>query len=381
MLYRNFPKIPGLSVSALGFGCMRLPVVDGDESRIDVPAADAVLEAALEAGVNYVDTAWPYHREGSERWLGQTLERLEARDRVLLATKSPSWLVKERGDWRRFLDEQLARLRTDHVDFYLIHALDGERWKTVLATGGLEELAAARAAGLVRHVGFSFHDSLDAFKTIIDGWDGWEFCQVQYNYLDDEIQAGTAGIEFADARGIGTIIMEPLRGGALAAVPDEVKAMFAGYGVPRMPAEWALRFAWDRQEVVTVLSGMNSVGQVWENAAVASSARPNMITRVERDILRSARDFFLARTAVPCTTCGYCMPCPSGVVIPGVFELWNSATMFGRSERNAGWYRNAFMSKARGGDSCTNCGACVSKCPQGIDIPAMMPKAHADLTS
>jgi uncharacterized protein len=379
MMYRSFPKIPDLKISTLGLGMMRLPVLDGDEARIDEEKTDAMLSAAMEAGVNYVDTAWIYHKQQSEPYLGRAIERLGIRDRVLLATKSPSWLVKEAGDWDRFLDTQLERLRTDHIDFYLIHALNQKNWKTVLDTAGLEALVKAKSDGRIKHIGFSFHDSLDSFKTIVDGWDGWEFCQVQYNYLDEEYQAGRAGIEYAADRGIGTIVMEPLRGGALARVPDEVKAILAGYGTPRMAAEWALRHVLDRQEVVTALSGMGSADQLWENAAVASSARPNAITKAERTVIESARDWFRNRMPVPCTTCGYCKPCPSKVLIPEIFELWNSAVMFDDRERKSAQYRSEMIRSSKDAGQCTECGVCVPKCPQGIDIPARLKEAGAYL--
>ena len=380
MMYRSFPKIPDLAVSTLGLGLMRLPVLDGDEGRIDEEKADALLAAAIEAGVNYVDTAWPYHKEQSEPYLGRAMERLGLRDRVLLATKSPVWLIKEAGDWDRYLEQQLRRLNTDHIDFYLIHALNQQRWQTVRDTAGLEALVKAKADGRIGHIGFSFHDSLDSFKTIVDGWDGWEFCQVQYNYLDEDYQAGRVGLEYAAQRGIGAIIMEPLRGGALARVSDEVKRIFAGYGKPRIAAEWALRHVLDRQEAVTVLSGMGSVDQLWENAAVASSARPNAITTAERGVIEAARDWFRQRMPVPCTTCGYCKPCPSGVLIPEIFELWNSAVMFDDRERQSTWYRSGMVGQGKDTGQCTECGLCLPKCPQGIDIPARLKEAGAYLS-
>ena len=279
MLYRRFPKIPMTDISALGFGLMRLPTIAGDPSRIDEAKAEEAFLAAVEEGVNYFDTAYVYHDQKSEPFAGTVVERHGLRDRILLATKCPVWLVKERGDWERMLTEQLSRLRTDRIDFYLLHALDAGRWETVKRLGGLEFLEKAKRDGRIRHHGFSFHDSLPVFKTIVDGWDGWEFCQVQYNYIDTAFQAGSEGIAYAAARQIGTVVMEPLRGGALARVSEGVKAIFAGYGKPRMAAEWALRFALERQEVATVLSGMGSAMELRENAAVASSARPNSITK------------------------------------------------------------------------------------------------------
>ncbi len=378
MHYRRFPRIDDIEVSALGLGCMRLPTMDGDPARIDEAAADDLLSAALEAGVNYVDTAWPYHRGMSEPWLGAALERLGARGRVYVATKSPTWLVKEEADWERFLSAQLERLRTERIDFYLMHALNRERWATVVEKGGLDFLAKAKADGRIGHVGFSFHDSLDAFRDIVDGWDGWEFCQVQYNYLDEEYQAGSAGLRYAEDKGLGVIVMEPLRGGSLARVPEGALGMLAAYGKPRMPVEWALRHVLDRQEVVTALSGMGSARELWENVATASGARPNAMTEAERSVIRDVRAWFLARMAVPCTECGYCKPCPSGVSIPRVFSLWNELAMFGDPEATRRAY-GAELGSSGGAGSCVACGACAPRCPQGIDIPGRLAEAAAAL--
>ncbi len=360
---------------------MRLPVIADDPSAIDEAGATDILRAAIDAGVNYVDTAWPYHREQSEPWLGRAIKALDCRDRVLLATKAPIWLIHKEADWDSYLAEQLVRLQTDHIDFYLVHALNRERWQTVLKTGGLEFLAKAKAEGRIGHIGFSFHDNLDSFKAIVDGYPDWEFCQVQYNYFDEEYQAGDAGIRYAADRGLGVIVMEPLRGGLLARVPEAVRKIFALYPTPRMPAEWALRHVLDRQEVVTVLSGMGTAGQLWENAAVASSARPNSITQSERAVLDEARAWLVSSMAVPCTACGYCSPCPNGVNIVDTFGMWNEASMFGTLEDNGKNYRSNLVAKGKGAEQCTECGECVPKCPQGIDIPAMLKKAGAAFSS
>jgi uncharacterized protein len=381
MQYRHFPLIDDTEVSALGFGCMRLPVLGGDDAAIDAAAFDEMLAAAESAGINYLDTAYVYHKQKSEVALGAALERSGKRDSFLLATKSPVWMVKAKDDWDRYLDEQLERLKTDHIDFYLLHALGRDRWAKIKELGALPALERAKAAGKIRHIGFSFHDSIDSFKEIIDGYDGWEFCQVQYNYVDRSFQAGEEGLAYAAEREIGVIVMEPLRGGALASPPSAVKAAFAKYPTPRLPYEWALRYVLDRQEVSLVLSGMGSVNQVWENAAVASAARSNTLTKPEREIYEEARTLYKEREKVPCTGCGYCQPCPAGVNIPETFQMYNAASMFDTRKGTGGWYKFSLVSDRHGADACVRCGECVPKCPQGIAIPDRLEEAHSYLTA
>jgi uncharacterized protein len=377
MRYRRFPLIRDLGISALGLGCMRLPVLGGDPAAIDEDAFDAMLAAAESAGINYLDTAYVYHNGKSESALGAALERSGKRDKFYLATKSPVWLAKSRDDWDRFLDEQLERLRTDHIDFYLLHALGRDRWAKIKELGALNALEKAKAAGKIRHIGFSFHDSPESFKEIVDGYDAWEFCQVQYNYVDRDFQAGEEGLAYAAEREIGAIVMEPLRGGALASPPPAVRAAFAKYPKPRLPYEWALRFVLDRQEVPLVLSGMGSVNQIWENAAIASSAGANTLTKPELEILGEARKLYKAREKVGCTGCAYCKPCPSGVDIPEVFSLYNAASMFDTRKGTGAWYKASLVAERHDAGSCVRCGECAPKCPQGIAIPDRLDEARA----
>ncbi|HSV55856.1 MAG TPA: aldo/keto reductase, partial [Magnetospirillaceae bacterium] len=380
MQYRSFPRMPGLRASVLGLGAMRLPVVGGVEGSIDGPALDGILRAAREAGINYLDTAYVYHDGHSEEAVGRALDRTGLRGEFLLATKSPVWLVKPENDWDRLLEEQLERLGTDRIDFYLLHALNAPRWRRVERQNGIRFLERAKADGRIGHAGFSFHDSAALFRTIVDAWEGWDFCQVQYNYLDTDFQAGLDGIRYAASRNLGVVVMEPMRGGSLAALPPEARAVFSRWPRPRMPAEWALRYALEPQEVTVVLSGMGSETQVWENAAVADAARPNSLTLRELALYSEVRDFFRERMPVPCTTCGYCMPCPHKVLIPDVFDMYNTASLFlDRLENRKSFYRSAYRNHGNGGDSCVSCGECVPKCPQGIAIPERLAAADAFL--
>ena len=375
MQYRTFPKISDLPISILGFGCMRLPVVDGDPARIDEARAARLLHEAIEGGVNYVDTAYPYHGGQSEPFVGRALKD-GYRGRVQLATKCPTFLVQTEGDWERFLDEQVRRLETDTIDFYLLHALTGERWETVKRLGGLRALDHARSDGRITYAGFSFHGSPDAFAEIIEGYD-WDFCQIQFNLLDVDFQAGLAGLRLSASRGVGVIAMEPLRGGLLAARPPEpVQSIWARGGRPWPPAEWAWRWVWHHPEVVTALSGMNTEEHLRENLALADVAAPGALSEAELALAAEVRRYYLGRMKVPCTTCGYCMPCPNGVSIPDVFSMVNTTAMFDSREATSGLYKAILVSRGQGADACIECGECEPKCPQAIPIRDALREAH-----
>ena len=375
MQYRRFPKIPDVPISVLGFGCMRLPVVGGDPGRIDEERATKLLRDAIDAGVNYVDTAYPYHNGESEPFVGRALEG-GYRERVQVATKCPTFFVKAEADWERFLDEQLRRLDTDAIDFYLLHGLSTDRWETVMRLGGLRMLDRARRDGRIRHAGFSFHGSPDNFAEIVEAYD-WEYCQIQLNLLDTEYQAGIAGMRLAASRGVGVIAMEPLRGGTLAArQPRPGEAIWARSNRAWSPAEWALRWVWHHPEVVTALSGMNAASQLSENLAVADAAAAGGLADAELALAAEVRNHYLAGIEVPCTTCGYCLPCPSGVAIPDVFSLVNTVAMFDSRAATSAAYKGIWVARGNGADACTECGECEPKCPQSIPIRDALRSAH-----
>ena len=324
MLYRKFGKTNEM-VSILGFGCMRLPLIgEGDPSKIDEDKAVKLIRHAIDEGVNYIDTAYPYHGTGmdkggaSEPLVGKALAD-GYRKRVKLATKLPSWLIKTRADMDKYLNEQLERLNTDTIDFYLVHAINKTTWITLKEAGIVEFLDQAIKDGRIKYAGFSFHDKLDVFKEVVDYYD-WSFCQIQYNYLDENFQAGTEGLMYAANRGLGVTIMEPLRGGKLANVPNDIKDIFDQASVERTPAQWGLRWVWNHPEVSVVLSGMNETKQISENIESASIAKENSLNANDLETIQKVKEIFTKKMKINCTACEYCMPCPQGVDIPKNFS-------------------------------------------------------------
>ena len=370
MLYRQVPKT-GDKLSILGFGCMRLPVTK--DGQIDAPRATRQIRDAVDRGVNYLDTAWPYHAGESENFLGRALAD-GYRDRVKIATKLPSWMIKSRGDMDDYLNAQLKKLKTDRIDYYLLHALAGDLWDHLKELGATDFLEKAKADGRIVNAGFSFHGLLDDFKRIVDGF-SWEFCQIQYNYLDEQNQAGTEGLQYAAARDLGVVIMEPLRGGnlGLPEPPPDVDAIWKTAAVKRTPVEWALRWIWNHPEVTVVLSGMNEATHIDENLAIAAQAHPNSLTADELELVEEASRRYQTLMKVGCTGCGYCMPCSSDVSIPVCFEVYNKMHMFGNVEEAKYWYaiRMSSIIGAPPGyaSQCVQCGECLEKCPQQIEIP------------
>jgi predicted aldo/keto reductase-like oxidoreductase len=353
---------------------MRLPVVDGRRDRIDVPLAAEMLHYAIDHGVNYIDTAFPYHgasfdRPGtSESFVGEALAG-GYREKVLVATKLPGWLVESREDMDRILAGQLERLQTDRVDCYLLHGLNAGLWEKLTRLGALEFLDAAKADGRIRYAGFSYHDEPPVFAPIVDAYP-WDFCQIQYNYMDVDFQAGTAGLAYAADKGMAVVVMEPLKGGRLAGrAPASIEALWDTAPVKRTPVEWALRFAWDDRRVSVLLSGMSAMEQVTENVELASQGYPGAFNRLELALIDKVRAAYRGRTAVDCTGCRYCMPCPQGIDIPSILRCVNDAALFDALEEERGGYRFQVDSgQSAPASACAECGQCEEACPQKIKV-------------
>lgn len=377
MLYRKIPK-NGDELSILGFGCMRLPVKEG---TIDEERATQQVRYAIDQGVNYIDTAWPYHMGESEPFLGRALAD-GYREKVKLATKLPCWTVKTREDMDRILNAQLERLRTDHIDYYLVHGLVGTLWDKMEKFNVLNFLERARDDGRIYNAGFSFHGSVDDFKLIVDSYP-WIFCQIQYNFLDEKNQAGTEGLKYAASKSLGVIIMEPLRGGKLTnPIPSAVQDIWNEAAVKRTPAEWALRWIWNNPEVTVVLSGMNEQAHIEENLKIVDEAYPNFLTETELQLVNKVEQKYRELMKIGCTGCRYCSPCPSGVDIAGCFEIYSNYYISGNEKEAKLMYAAKPGGIIRGdvpgyASQCMHCGHCVEKCPQCLDIPTFL-KAVAE---
>jgi hypothetical protein len=359
---------------------MRLPLKG---RKIDEVRATTQLRHAIDQGVNYVDTAMPYHMGASEPFLAKALAD-GYRERVKVATKLPPWSVKEPADMDRLLNLQLDFINTDHIDYYLVHSLSGSSWGTMYEMGVIDFLEKAKKDGRVTNVGFSFHGDIDAFKVIVDAYD-WAFCQIQYNFLDENNQAGTEGLDYAAAKGLGVIVMEPLKGGNLCGkIPPPAEKVWDEAPVKRTPAEWALRWVWNRPEVTLLLSGMNEEAHIEENLRLGNEGLPNSLTADELALVDRVKEVYRGLTKADCTGCRYCMPCQHGVMIPECFEAYNHRYMFDNAREGKFLYMmrvgNLFSGDEPGyASKCEECGECEEACPQGLPIQSLMKDISGEL--
>jgi predicted aldo/keto reductase-like oxidoreductase len=377
MLYRTVPKT-GDKLSILGFGCMRYP---SKGRGIDEERTIKQIRQAIEKGVNYFDTAPVYHMGKSELILGRALAG-GYREKVRIATKLPHWSVFERKDMDRILNAQLETLQTDHIDYYLLHSLSKGSFEKLLGLGVLEFLDSAKKDRRIKNAGFSYHGNTDAFKEIVDAYP-WEFCQIQYNYLDETSQAGTEGLKYAAAKGLAVIIMEPLRGGNLGGrMPETIQKIWDTAPVKRTPAAWALRWVWNHPEVTVVLSGMNDETHIEENIRTAETGLPDSLTAEELSTVTSARDEYRRLMKVGCTGCGYCMPCPAGVDIPGCFAGYNAYHLFPHDRSGKFQYigrHGGLLGDKSNAGLCRQCGKCAKVCPQHLPIPGLMKEVSREM--
>ncbi len=366
----------GNPISVLGYGCMRF---SGTAGIIDVNKAEKEIMAAYEAGVNYYDTAYIY--PGSEATLGQILERNNIRDKVNIATKLPHYMMRAATDMDKYFDEELKRLRTDHVDYYLIHMLtDVKTWERLKTMGILEWIQGKKESGAIRQIGFSYHGNSDMFCQLIDAYD-WDFCQIQYNYLDEHSQTGRTGLDYAAERGIPVVIMEPLRGGKLVSnLPKDAMARFASHSKQHTPAWWAFNWLWNQEKVTCVLSGMNSMEMVEENVKSAAESYVGMLDEDDQALLAKVVQAINANTKVGCTGCRYCMPCPKSVDIPGTFAAYNRIFTDGKLAAMKEYFMMTSIRQSYTGPAnCIECGKCETHCPQGIEIRKELKNAQKAL--
>ncbi len=374
MNYRNDKY--GNPLSILGFGCMRFPQKMG---RIDMEETEREIMMAFQNGINYYDTAYLY--PGSEAALGTILEKNNIRDKVRIATKLPHYLIKNMDGINKLFDEQLKRLRTDYIDNYLLHMLtDTSTWERLKSMGMEEWIAEKKASGAIKQMGFSYHGNSDVFCQLIDAYD-WDFCIIQYNYMDENSQAGRRGLQYAHSKGIPVIIMEPLRGGKLVTrLPEEAKKIFANYKIKRTPAQWAFRWLWNQPEVTVVLSGMNSQEMLLDNIRTASTVEVGELREDEEAMLADVVKAINCKMKVGCTSCGYCMPCPKGVDIPGTFSAYNRRYSEGRFASFIDYLTcTAVRKSSTAASNCVGCGKCEKHCPQNIEIRKQLKDAQKTL--
>ena len=376
MKYRTMGKL-GIRTSAFGLGCMRFNGAPKGDSVIDEEKAISLIRQAIDGGVTYIDTAYVYLDKTSETVLGKAL-RDGYREKVTIATKMPLNAVHDRASMEALLDEELAKLQTDHIDFYLMHGIDKEDWEGFKAIGAPEFFDDMKRAGKIRYKCFSFHGPYEEFEYILNDWD-WDMCQIQYNFMDIHNQAGTKGLELAGSKGIPVVIMEGLLGGRLSKAPENVQALYDAFPVKRSAVEWAFRWLCNHPEVAVVLSGCNEPGQIAENLRIFDTVEPDIMGPEELELMDRVREAYLSRTKIGCTGCRYCMPCPNGVNIPGIFSVWNNVSLYGIDPAQD-WHFRRIRENDGGADLCVGCGACEDACPQHLPIIEQLQTAWGELT-
>ena len=363
-------------LSALGFGCMRFPRKNG---KTDMEKTERLIVTAIESGVNYFDTAYIY--PGSEAALGEILEKNDLRSKVCITTKLPHYLIKTKESLEKIFNEELKRLKTDHIDYYLMHMLtDTAAWERLKALGIEEWIEEKKASGRIRQIGFSYHGNSESFKKLVDAYN-WDMCMIQYNYMDENSQAGKAGLKYASSKGLPVMIMEPLRGGRLASdLPDEAKKIFSSHPKKHTPAQWSFKWLWDQPEVTVVLSGMNNDEVLKDNISTASSSGTGDLSEEDREMLRRVTDVINAKMKVGCTGCGYCMPCPQNVDIPGTFAAYNRRFTEGKLRALTDYFMcTALRKNSSCASNCVQCGKCERHCPQNIPIRKELANAEKEL--
>lgn len=363
-------------LSALGFGCMRFPRKNG---KTDMEKTERLIVTAIESGVNYFDTAYIY--PGSEAALGEILEKNDLRSKVCITTKLPHYLIKTKESLEKIFNEELKRLKTDHIDYYLMHMLtDTATWERLKALGIEEWIEEKKASGRIRQIGFSYHGNSESFKKLVDAYN-WDMCMIQYNYMDENSQAGKAGLKYASSKGLPVMIMEPLRGGRLANdLPDEAKKIFSSHPKKHTPAQWSFKWLWDQPEVTVVLSGMNNDEVLKDNISTASSSGTGDLSEEDREMLRRVTDVINAKMKVGCTGCGYCMPCPQNVDIPGTFAAYNRRFTEGKLRALTDYFMcTALRKNSSCASNCVQCGKCERHCPQNIPIRKELANAEKEL--
>ena len=377
MKYRTMGKL-GIKSSAFGLGCMRFNGAPSGDSVIDEQKAVSLIRRAIDGGVNYIDTAYVYLNKTSEIVLGKAL--LDGyRDRVTIATKMPAEAVKDRESMQALLDEELRKLQTDHIDFYLMHGINKEKWEYFKSIGAPQFFDDMKKEGKIRYKCFSFHGPYDEFEYILNDCD-WDMVQIQYNFMDINNQAGTRGLELAGSKGIPVVIMEGLLGGRLANAPDNVQALYDAYPVKRTPVEWAFRWLCNHPEVGVVLSGCNEAEQIDENLRIFDTVDAGIMDENELKLMDDVRAAYISRTRIGCTGCRYCMPCPNGVNIPGIFSVWNNVSLY-NIDPTSDWAFGMIKNRNAGADRCVGCGACEAACPQHLDIIENLATAWSELTA